>query len=456
MIINKILKTFLMFLLFLFLNCTPVIADSFPPKSAVDLSQCQKIIEVVSGVYVAVGYGPANSTLIEGDDGIIIVDTMENTQTAERVLAEFRKITKKPIKAIIYTHSHQDHAGGAKVFFRESKPEIYARANFKSDLLQANKIGKILKIRTDRQHGLILSPQKQRDIGRLVCNLVLKSDFGDGFLPPNRKFVEERLPLEIAGVKLELVAAPGETEDQLFVWLPDQKVLLCGDNYYKGFPNLYAIRGHYRSPSQWADSLDKMLAEEPEYLIPGHTLPVSGAENVKQLLTDYRDAVRYVLDRTLEGMNRGLTPDRLVETIKLPEYLAGKPYLKEINGTVPWTVRSIYEAYLGWFDGNPTNLFPLSPVEESQRIALLAGGEQALLTAARDAVRGGDYQWASQLADYCIALKFETQKAKALKVEALTALAGQQINYNARHYYLSVAKELREQIESENSVASQF
>jgi uncharacterized sulfatase len=250
------------------------------------------------------------------------------------------------------------------------------------------------------------------------------------------------LPLEIAGVKLELVAAPGETEDQLYVWLPEKKVLLCGDNYSNTFPNLYAIRGHYRSPSQWADSLEKMLAEGPEYLIPGHTLPLSGGDSVRQVLSDYRDAIRYVLDRTLEGMNEGLTPDKLVETVELPADLADKPYLEQTYGTVPWTVRGIYAAYLGWFDGNPTNIFPLSPVEESHRIAKLAGGEDALLGAARDALTGGDYQWASQLADYCIALKFETEEAKALKAKALTALAEEQINVNARYYYLSVAKEL--------------
>lgn len=439
---TKMLRICSLLLLFLFLNCTPVIADTLPVKSVTNSSPSGRVIEVAPGVYVAFCYSLASSTLIEGEDGIIIVDATENTQAAERVLAEFRKITTKPVKAIIYTHSHQDHVGGTKVFARKSQPEIYARANFKSDLLQENEVGKILKVRTDRQHGFGLSPQEQTDAGRLECNLVVTGELGDGFLPPNRTYAEERLSLEIAGVKLELVAAPGETQDQLYVWLPEKKVLLCGDNYSNKFPNLYAIRGHYREPSQWADSLDKMLAEGAEYLIPGHTLPVSGAENVKQVLTDYRDAIRYVLDRTLEGMNEGLTPDRLVQTVKLPADLAGKPYLEQTYGTVSWTVRGIYADYLGWFDGNPTNLFPLSPVEESHRIAQLVGGEEALLGAARDALAGGDYQWASQLADYCIALKFETEEAKALKAEALTALAGEQINVNARYYYLSVAKEL--------------
>jgi len=441
--IAKLLRIFSLFFLFLFLNCPPAIADSLPVKSAADSSQCGQIIEVASGVYVAYGYGPANSMLVEGEDGIIIVDTTGSIQTAETILAEFRKITKKPVKAIIYTQTGRFHAGGAKVFARESQPTIYARTNLRSDVLQPSKLEEILNIRANKQHGFLLSSQQQMDADRVGCNFsVIIEELGNGFLPAERTFTEERLSLEIAGVKLELVAAPGYYEGELYVWLPEKKVLLCGDNYKKAFPNLYAIRGVYREPSRWADSLDQMLAEGAEYLIPTHTLPISGAENVKQVLTDYREAVRYVLDRTLEGMNEGLTPDRLVERVELPADLAGKPYLQETSGSIPWTVRGIYADYLGWFDGNPTNLFPLSPVEESLQMAKLSGGKEALLTAARDALTEGDYQWASQLTDYCIALKFETEEAKQLKAEALTALAGQQINVNARNYYLSVAKEL--------------
>ena len=446
---KSLLKIFSLLLLVLFLNCPPIAADSLPLKYAVDLSQCEQVIEVVPGVYVAVGYGASNSILIEGDDGVIIVDTTISTENAEGALAKFRQITKKPVKAIIYTHGDYDQTGGTKVFARESEPEIYARGNFTEEFHKTKAIEKILKARAYKQQGLFLSPQEAIYAGRLVpCHLpVIRDEIGDGFVPPNHTFTKKRLPLEIAGVQLELVAAPGQSEDNLYVWLPEKKVLICGDNYFQTFPNLYAISGIYRDPSQWADSLDKMLSEGAEYLIPGHTLPVSGAENVKQVLTDYRDAIRYVFTSSLEGINGGLTPDELVETIKLPADLSGQPYLEETYGTIPWTVRGIYAAYLGWFDGNPTNLFPLSPVEESQRIAQLAGGEESLLKSANNALVQGDYQWASQLADYAIALKFKTEEAKTIKAEALSSLAEENINFNARHYYMSVAKELREQIE---------
>ena len=193
-------------------------------------------------------------------------------------------------------------------------------------------------------------------------------------------------------MKLELVAAPGETNDQLYVWLPQQKVLFSGDNFYRSFPNLYAIRGTpNRSVLLWAQSLDKMLDEKDAIaLVPGHTLPVLGAENVRQVLTDYRDAVRFVHDKTVEGMNKGMTPDELVEYVQLPDHLKNKDYLQPFYGHVEWGVRSVFNFYLGWFDGNPTNLFRLAPKEEAERMVKLAGGRDKLLASAKAALESND------------------------------------------------------------------
>lgn len=402
----------------------------------------KEIITVTPGVYVAVGYGASNATLIEGEDGVIIVDTLDSTQAAETVLAEFRKITSKPVKAIIYTHSHRDHVSGSKVFAADSDPQIYAREPF-SDMLGPKSVRQILGVRAKRQFGIGLPPEELISIGIGPADRP-KKGLGAGYLPPTDSFTSERLELTLAGTPIVLVAAPGETDDQLFVWLPENKILLCGDNYYKAFPNLYAIRGTpYRDVSQWADSLDKMVKMAPDHLIPAHTRPVSGASAVQDVLSGYRDAIRYVLNATLEGMNRGLTPGELVQEVNLPEHLAQKPYLQEFYGTVAWSVRSIYAGHLGWFDGNATNLYPLSSKDEAQRIAELAGGEKVLLKRARKALSKKDYQWAAKLADYLIALGSSVPAAKALKAESLSALAIQQVNANARNYYLSSAQELR-------------
>lgn len=169
-----------------------------------------------------------------------------------------------------------------------------------------------------------------------------------------------------------------------------------------------------------------------------------GADEVKQVLTDYRDAVQFIHDKTVEGINQGLTPDELVEYVQLPERLANKDYLQPFYGHPDWGVRTVFNGYLGWFDGNATNLFPLSPRAEAARMAKLAGGENRLLQAAQDALDAGDNQWAAQLADHLLAINSDNSQVKQIKADALTGLAQNMVNATARNYYLTVARELRE------------
>ena len=221
------------------------------------------------------------------------------------------------------------------------------------------------------------------------------------------------------------------------------RTLFCGDNYYHSFPNLYAIRGtRYRDVSRWITSLNRIIAEEADYLVSGHARPVHDRENVRKTLSDYRDALESVFTQSLEGMNRGLTPDQLVETVRLPEHLADKPDHQEFYGVIAWSVRSIYSGHMGWFDGNPSSLFPLSPKEEASRIVGIAGSKQQLEQIMKEAFIAEDYQWTCQVADYLLALDPDSREAKRTKAEALFALAERQLSSNARHYYLTVAKEL--------------
>ena len=398
----------------------------------------RRVIEVTDGVHVAVGFGLANSILIEGDDGVVTVDTMESPAAAEAVKAEFDKITAKPVRAIIYTHNHYDHVYGAKVFAGDDNPDVYAHEMFMSLVDQrSNVLQPALFVRSARQFGVPLPPSAFPNAG-IGPRLVLSGGALANFIPPNKTFSNE-YTFEVAGVKVKLVHAVGETDDQIYVWLPDKRTLLPADNFYKAFPNLYAIRGTpYRDVRKWVASLDKMIGEKPEHLVPSHTRPISGTARIEETLTDYRDAIQSVFDQTIAGMNEGLTPDELVETVTLPAHLSDKPYLQEYYGTVAWSVRSIFTGYLGWFDGNATNLFPMSPGERAARMVEFAGGEDALLQRVRDAVESEDYQWA----DYFITLDPQSSEAKALKAKALIALGERQISANARSYYLTSGMQL--------------
>ncbi|MHC4106158.1 MAG: MBL fold metallo-hydrolase, partial [Planctomycetota bacterium] len=334
----------------------------------------QEVIKVMDGVYTAVGYSVQPVSMIIGKDGIIIVDTGMDTISAEQVLADFRRITDKPIKAIILTHSHGDHTGGVPVFADKDHPPIWARSNFGSESKPLNAAGlTINNVRGARQGGFKLPPEKRINNG--VAKAYWPKRGGAVFhssdkIGPTHTFSASRKKLDIAGVKLELVAVNGETADALYVWLPEKRVLFAGDNFYKSWPNLYAIRGTmYRDVRAWADAVDKMLQEKPEFLVPGHTRPVIGKEKIAEMLMDYRDAIRFVFNKTIEGMNKGMTPDELVDYVKLPERFVDKDYLREYYGNMQWAVRQIFNAHLGWFDGNPSNLFPLNPREEALRLA---------------------------------------------------------------------------------------
>jgi len=247
----------------------------------------------------------------------------------------------------------------------------------------------------------------------------------------------------IDGVRLTLHAAPGETEDQIFVWANDLQVMCCGDNYYGCWPNLYAIRGgQYRDVATWIASLDRMRTYPAVALLPGHTLPILGEDAVRDVLGTYRDAIDHVLTETLACMDRGMTIDETVEAVTLPERFADKPYLGEYYGTVAWSVRSIYTGYLGWFDGNATRLNPLPHHERAANLVGLAGGRLVVRTAIRLALNDEQWQWAAELADLLLALDPADRTIRAMKAQALRALARQETSANGRHYYLAAANEL--------------
>ncbi|MCP4600118.1 MAG: MBL fold metallo-hydrolase [Proteobacteria bacterium] len=407
----------------------------------------QEVIQVTDGVHVAVGFGLANSILLEGKDGVVIVDTMESVEAAAPVKVAFDKITSKPIKAIIYTHYHSDHTFGASVFADGNSAEIYAHENTNHHL---NRIVNVTRDttyrRAMRQFGVLLPKGGVLNAG-IGPRLEFDRTKTVGVLPPSKTFSGERLELEVAGMKLELVHAPGETTDQIFVWMPEKRVLLAADNYYKSFPNLYAIRGtSYRDVTDWVRSLDKMRRLGPEHLVPSHTRPLTGAGVILETLTNYRDAIQFVHDQTIRWMNKGLTPDEIVERVKLPPHLATLPYLHEYYGTVAWSVRAIFNGYLGWFSGNATDLFKLPLKERAERFVTLAGGESELLARTREAVENKDYQWALELVDQLLALKPDLLEAREIKARALTALGERQIASTARHYYLTQALEQRDKI----------
>lgn len=399
------------------------------------------ITKICDRVYFALGYGGSTCTLVIGEESCILVDTLNGVAPAREARKEFEKLTDKPVRTIIYTHYfHFDHTSGASVFAGPDT-RIIGRKPTYPQYGRTGLIKDICGVRGARQFGVGLTPEENICVGIGPRNEI---NGEKGSLPCREFFEEELLELEIDGTKVVLAAAPGETDDQIFVWFPQHRVLCCGDNYYESWPNLYAIRGgQYRDISGWIDSLDKMREYRAEYLLPGHTKAVIGSRQVETTLKNYRDALEYVLTETLQGMNEGLTPDELVERVRLPEPLASLPYLQEYYGTVEWSVRSIYTGYLGWFDGNPTKLGHMATKERAEKTVSMMGGPARVLAEGTAALKRGEAQWSAELCDLLLACRKETEKASVLKADALTELGRAQTSANARHYYLTCARQLR-------------
>lgn len=414
----------------------------------------EQIIKIGDNVYTAVGFSVSNVSMIVGDDGVVIIDTGVSLDDADRIVNEFRKLSDKPTKAVIFTHSHGDHTGGAAAFLGKRRPQIWAHRSFGSEAQPLVAGGVTFQsVRGARQGGFKLPPEQRINNG--VAPVRYPKRGGHAFASssdttPTHFLEGDRQTIKVAGIELELVSSPGETNDQLFVWYPADKVLFAGDNFYRSFPNLYAIRGTpNRNVRLWAESLGKLADNDAVALVGGHTKPILGAKDVKQVLADYRDAVQFIHDKTVEGMNRGMTPEELVEYVRLPEELAGKDYLQPFYGHPEWGIRSVFNGYFGWFDGNPSNLFRLTPKSKAERVARLAGGTDKLLDAAKEALATDDDQWAAQLADHLLAIDKENTAARQIKADALTKLAGNMVNATARNYYLTVARELREKKKTE-------
>lgn len=412
----------------------------------------RRVVEVTDGVHVAIGFGLANSILIEGDGGAIIVDAMGSIESARSVKAAFEEITNEPIRAIIYTHNHADHVFGGKGFLSDEQAgDIEVIAHETTEYYIDRVVGILRPILSRRSARMFGTHLELGEEGLVNCGIGPSLEIGRGgtlgLLRPTRTFAD-RLDLTLAGVELQLVHAPGETNDQIFVWLPQKRVLLPGDNVYKAFPNLYTIRGTlYRDVLEWSRSLDTMRALRPAHLVPSHTSPVSGEEAIEEILLAYRDAIQFVHDQTIRGMNLGLSPDELVDEVRLPPHLADHPYLQELYGTVAWSVRSIFSGYLGWFDGDASTLSPPSPVERARSTIALAGGINRVIEAADDALAEGRAAWAAELVQHVLVIAPGHGDARKVKALALRHLGRTSLSPNARNYYLSQSLELEGELE---------
>ncbi len=414
----------------------------------------RQYLELTDRVHVAVGYGVSTFSFILGNTGVVAVDSGSVPEMSAEAISQLRKRTSLPILALVYTHSHPDHTGGAHAFLDENPDiEIWGIAHFGDEARRFARNGvSVARRRGIRQAGFLLPPAKRINNG--IAPALYPTDDAlaggpssgpDPRTLPNRTFDTEAM-ISIGGVRLDVSYNPGETDDQVMIWFPEQRVVFAGDNMYRSFPNLYAIRGtQYRDVRDWCESVDRIRALQADHLVLGHTAPFSGAQEVDEALDVYSRAMWHVYNETITGMNEGKTPDELSQEVTLPSELADNPLLGQYYGNISWGVRAIFAGILGWFDGNPTNLNPLPPTERSQRIATLVGGPDVLYEQAVAALTAGEAQWAAELCDMVLALAHRPAETLKLKADAVDELAYNLVTATGRNYLHTCAQELREQ-----------
>lgn len=402
-----------------------------------------QVLNVTDGVYVARGYNRDNPVLIEGKDGLIIVDPGESIPAAEIVKEAYNKqlnniFDRKPVKAVIYTHHHDCHIHGASVF-ADNETEIIAH-DLLDDTLYYDWYGQLFPSRAEG--GMMM-------LGGLYGNdsdwyaggaLFYKQIRGpSGYMPPTIT-VNDTLETNIAGVDLNIFSAPGETRDVLVIWLPEKKTLVQIANCYEAFPAITTMRGAVmRNPLDYIDSIDLYRSFDAEYMVSLHgpNPVVVGKENISRTLTSYRDAIQFVHDQTVQNMNRGLTPGEIKDVVKLPPHLANDPYLQEYYGSVERDIYEIFWWYRGYYTGKSRDMYPQSPTEEAEMAAELAGGVDELTVKARNALEEGNLEWALVLADDVLLLDPKNSEAHEIKNSSMIALAEGTMNVQERNYLLS-------------------
>lgn len=404
----------------------------------------KECVKVGTRTYHYKGYGHSNVIAIEARDSVILIDALDSPDELDVVLKDIARRIGKPVGTLIYTHGHPDHRGGAGRL-RGQVEEVIAFAPCKSQLADYGAIDRALANRGRYQHGYGLSdeeaicqgigPREGKELGLSGYDLLPPTTvYSDIDLTELEGLGARGVHRAIDGVELDLVAAPGETDDALMIWLQDERVLVCGDVYYACWPNLYAIRGtHYRDVSQWVKTLEVILSLGPHALLPGHLGVILGADEVKDRVGMLRDAIKWVLRETLACINRGLTLGETVRAVVLPDEYRQSPFLRELYGTVEWSVKSIYTGYVGWFDGDPVALMPSPRGDIISELRSLIGEERILKRVVCLAERG-DYQLALEL------MALLPKPERGLREGCLRGRAEQMTSANARHFLMACAR----------------
>jgi len=407
-----------------------------------------RVDQVTEGVFLARGFGQGNAVLLEGDDGVVVFDVGDSYEHGKAMLAALREYTDKPIKAIVYSHFHFDHVFGSKAWTEAADPDVQIIAHESTVRYFDERVSALAPRRLSMQFGMHLDETCEVGDGPL-CSGVHGIQFprvGSAkghkrhVIYPNRTF-RDRLVLDIAGLSIELIHSPSETPDNILLWLPEKRTVLTGDSLTPTLPPIFTARGQrVRDPDGYLQSLDTMLALQPEHVVPSHGPAFSG-QSAREVLVNYRDAVAFMYHQTVRLINQGMGPEEIATTLRLPSHLADDPLLGQWYNDLQTDIRGIYSYLVGHYH-DVAEMPVLSPREADFNMIALAGGPVPYFQKLEEAYDRGDYVWVARAASHLIRTQPDNQKIKDLKASALRMLAARTQAGSHRHFYLQHAAAL--------------
>ncbi len=417
------------------------------------LNMTNGLFKVTDRIYQIRGFDMSNMSIIEGDTGIIIVDPLISTETAKAGLdLYYQHRPKKPIVAVIYTHSHVDHYGGVKGVVSEDdvnagKVKILAPEGFLEEAVSENVFaGNAMSRRAVYMYGIVLSRGVD---GQVDGGLGKSGSIGTvTLIPPTDLIGTTGEKMTVDGVEMEFQMAPGtEAPAEMLIYFPQFKALLTAEDATHTLHNLYTLRGaQVRDASKWWKALNKtidMYGPRTEVVFASHHWPTWGNENIIPYLKSQRDLYKYIHDQSLRLLNSGYTMTEIGEMMALPDSLDQKWYNRGYYGTVNHDSKAVYQRYLGWYDSNPANLYALPPEAASKKYVEFMGGADAVMEKAKASFDAGDYRWVAMVMNHVVFADADNKEARELQADALEQLGYQSESGPWRNEFLMGAYELR-------------
>jgi len=392
--------------------------DVFKPSPPEATPLGNGVVQINEAIYQAAGFG--NTFMVVTSEGNVIIDT-SIFLSANAHREALRAINAGPVRYIILTHAHSDHIGGVGLW-KEPGTEVIAQRRHAEFLHYENRLRSLFAHRNLAQFSVLFNVTRLPPFAPPDAPV---ENYGGDILAT--RMFDQFHEFELGGLTFQMLHTPGETPDHLTVWIPEYKIAFPGDNYYLSFPNLYTLRGtEPRRALDYVTSLDTVLSWNPEILAPSHGPPIYGRAQIQETVSRYRDAILYVHDETVQGLNAGKDVHTVMQEVELPPEFEPD----EVYGKIPWSVRGIYEGYIGWFDGNVSNMYETPARSIYPEIVARAGGPDLLAARARQLVDEGDFHRALHMADMALEADGENVAALQAKRRAVEKLFESSINLN--------------------------